>query len=245
MADGLLALVDAALSGSFALPEEPSLGPDGLTSDDSSSADPLVEALATGRDFMSTAPGGLDAGASAAAAAAAAAQPASRRFVVGRRQGRRPAQDPEASANTHAKTPGPNFGEFARLGGAEYVDASGNEYRFAREGPYWATLVDSREIDNDGFDIPPIHRAHALGTILFWTRLHEGELSPEIGASIQLYHINTQVLVTGKVETSFFYDKYRTGTMTLSSTTSHGAIADPAPYEVWVTRARRVTTRTP
>lgn len=148
-----------------------------------------------------------------------------------RKKFKRIPKDIEKSEQYKAKTPHPNYSKF---GTPSYVDMKGRLYKIADR------KFIEKIFENDSLIYPvpkdlPLQGKEFWGTQILFVKIPKkakGVNFPEPGVdSLQLIHIDTQVIAKCLVEKAYYYPRAKTGHLVVKHFTSLGQSPDPSLYK--------------
>lgn len=140
-------------------------------------------------------------------------------------------KDIEASQKYKAKTPHPNYWEFGK---PQFIDLEGRQYRIANQ-KFIDKFIDSGTLIYPAPDELPLQKKEHWGTQVLFAKIprkSKGVQFPEPRVdSLELIHVDTQVVVTCRVESAFVYPRAKTGHLIVNGFVSHGQAEDPSVYK--------------
>jgi hypothetical protein len=144
---------------------------------------------------------------------------------------KRPPKNEKKGQEYQAKTPHPNYWEFGK---PQYVDLQGRQYRIADKS-FIEKSIDSGMLIYPAPDELPLQKKEFWGTQALFVKIPKNQKNvtfPEAGVdSLQLIHVDSQVIVKCSVESAFYYPRSKTGHLIVKHFTSIGQAPDPSLYK--------------
>lgn len=144
---------------------------------------------------------------------------------------KRPAKDIKASQKYKAKTPHPNYWEFGR---PQFVDLQGRYYRIAGK-KFIEKYIDSSLEIYPAPDNLSLQHSEYLGTQVLFMKIDKklkDVKAPEPDVdSLEMIHVDSQVIVTCSVYAAYVYPRAKTGHLIVKNFTSFGQASDPSLYK--------------